>query len=187
MTIIEIPRRARAAARQSGSGLVTRFFEPWLQRPKKLNSRLHPKSLASGSRRDAIALPTLADPGETIPNAPLGSLAGGSLASRFHAWWGISGQRYICTVFQADLAEPDCGLPEFAEMIVLAVGYDNAGERKLLALCHMDDETDPSARRRFVEANWEAGATEWHVHLLTDGNRQRYAAVRDLEARLNAF
>jgi hypothetical protein len=187
MTITELPRRARAAARQSGNGWVTRFFEPGFLRPRKLHSRLHPTSLASHWQYDAISLPRLADPDEAIPNAPLGSLAGGSLASRFHAWWGISGRRYICTVFQADPGAPDCGLPEFAEMIVLAVGYDSKRERKLLALSHMDDETGPSVRRRFVETNREAGATEWHVHLLTDGNHQRHAATRDLEARLNAF
>jgi hypothetical protein len=190
MTITELPRRVRAAARQSGNGWVTRFFEPGYVRPRKLHSRLTPTSLASNWRHDAISLPTLTNPGEAnpeaIPNAPLGSLAGGSLASRFHAWWGVSGQRYVCTVFQADLVEPDCGLPEFAEMIVLAVGYDSTGARKLLALCHMNDATDPSTRSRFVEANFEAGATEWHVHLLTDGHRQVYA-TRDLEARLNGF
>lgn len=189
MTITELPRRVRAAARQSGNGWVTRFFEPGYSRPRKLHSRLTPTSLASNWQYDAISLPTLADPGEAIPevisNAPLGSLAGESLASRFHAWWGVSGRRYICTVFQTDLGAPDCGLPEFAEMIVLAVGHDSTGARKLLALCHMDDETHPSARRRFAEAQWQAGAIEWHVHLLS--HQQRHAVTRDLEARLNAF
>lgn len=136
-----------------------------------------------------MAAPVRADrtpiiPGEAPRNAPLGSLAGGSLASRFHAWWGVSGQRYICTVFAADPAEPDFGLPEFAEMIVLAVAYDSAGERRLLALRHMDADTDLAARRRFIESHWEAGATEWHVHLLSEGGRQRHAAAEDLQARL---
>ncbi len=119
--------------------------------------------------------------GVTGSNAPLDSLAGGSLASRFHAWRGASGRRYIFSVFGADRSAPDAGLPDFAEAIALAVARDDRGSRRCVALCLNEATTDPATRQHFVAAALAAGAVEWHIHLLAEDPQQRRAIAKDIE------
>jgi hypothetical protein len=186
MTIIELPRRARVAARLSGSGLVSRFLQPLLFSQRKIAGRVQStpprgRDAVRAPGRDArIATAWTADP-NTSSNAPLESLAGGSLASRFHAWRGASGRRYICSVFPADPGAPDGGLPDFADAIAIAVTCDRDGNRGCISLLLCDAALDPAEREGFVAAGLAEGAVEWHIHLLTVDAQQRRAAAQDIE------
>jgi hypothetical protein len=182
MTITETPRRARATVRLSGSGLVARFFEPWFFRPRRFSGRMQLSSKPSEKWPEPNAAPVHIKAGHPGSNAPLGSLAGGNLASRFHAWWGASGRRYVCSVFHVESSEVDFGLPDFAEAIVLAVASDADGHRRLLSLGHFEAATEAAARQQFVAAAIAAGATEWHIHLMTVDDEERRAVARDLES-----
>jgi hypothetical protein len=57
-------------------------------------------------------------------NAPLGCLTGGALASRFHAWHGHSGLRYVCSVYPVDQKDASAGLPELGDSVVIGVAFD---------------------------------------------------------------
>lgn len=114
-------------------------------------------------------------------NAPLDCLAGGALASRFHAWRGLSGRRYVCSVFPARRNLSWGGMPEFDDAVVLAVAADAWGARRRIAVFEFH-----SRRGRFcgdpdrVGAALEAGASEWHVHLLAERPWTRRAVIADL-------
>ena len=113
--------------------------------------------------------------------APLAGLAGTDLARRFRHWRGASGRRHLFSVFPIGDPCPGEDAPRFADAVVLAVGRDAAGERRILAM----DDTGPvpdlfyeSVRFRAAVA---AGADEIHVHLLTDTPAGRAALLRDLD------
>lgn len=115
-------------------------------------------------------------------NAPLESLAGSALAARFHAWHGRSGRRYVCSVFPIKLAEPDFGLPDFGEGVVIAAAIKGDGTRALLSIWHYEAGAKPSVRNSFIAQALAAGAAEWHVHLLAAGGVQRRGLVADIRA-----
>jgi len=114
-------------------------------------------------------------------NAPLDCLAGGALASRFHAWRGLSGRRYICSVFPARRNAWLGGLPEFDDAVTIAVKRDAHGElRRIMVFepCWSDGRFrgDPDC----VNEALSAGGCEWHVHLLAKSPEARRTAIADL-------
>lgn len=145
----------------------------------------------AGDRHAPHARPTFQDAERLAPpqdrsaaaNAPLDCLAGGALASRFRAWRGLSGRRYVCSVFPASCEGPLGGLPEFNAAVAIAVAADACGRRSRVSvfeLCWRDGrfEGDPKCIRDALEA----GASEWHVHLLAASPQARRAAINDLKA-----
>lgn len=113
--------------------------------------------------------------------APLGCLAGAPLATRFHSWRGASGRRYICSVFPVrDDAELG-GLPEFDGAVALAVSRDDRGRRRKVAVLDLfwRDGQFGGDVRAAGEA-LDAGACEWHVHLLAEDGEARRAAIVDI-------
>jgi hypothetical protein len=116
-------------------------------------------------------------------NAPLGCLSGGALASRFHAWHGHSGQRYVCSVYPADRKDMAFGLPDLGDAaVVIGVGFDGRGERFRAAIfeaCWRDGRLVRGVEA--LGAALAAGALEWHVHLLAEGGDARRAIIDDLE------
>ncbi|MGA3302953.1 MAG: hypothetical protein ABSC72_06650 [Methylovirgula sp.] len=103
------------------------------------------------------------------------------MASRFHAWHGASGRRYICSVFPVDPDAPDAGLPDFAEAIALAVAADADKGQKCIALFLYDGSTAARARNDFIASALKAGAVAWHIHLAEDP-QQRLAVAKDIES-----
>jgi len=115
-------------------------------------------------------------------NAPLGCLSGGALASRFHAWHGRSGHRYVCSVYPVDRKDGPAGLPDLDGAVVIAVGLDPRRERLRLAIFEARWRDGRLALgREAIDAALAAGASEWHVHLLAASAEARRAAIRDLE------
>ncbi|WP_020175019.1 hypothetical protein [Methyloferula stellata] len=124
--------------------------------------------LSSPQRRPAVIAPLLA-------HAPLASLTGSVLGPRFHAWYGRSRRRTICSVYLVRDDEAK-GLPDFADGIVIAARRDAAGLRALAVFALGDSED----RRAWVEEAISAGAMEWHVHLLAEDDKERRALLQDL-------
>jgi hypothetical protein len=115
-------------------------------------------------------------------NGPLTCLTDNALAKRFHAWSGTSGRRYICSVFPLNAEEPEAGLPDFADAIVIAVGND-AGLRRPLAFFEFSGETVEKSeqQREFVDKALASSVQEWHIHLLATDPAHRQAVKADLE------
>ena len=133
-------------------------------------------------RLGASGLPCLAAPRTSASEAPLAGLAGSALARRFRHWHGASGRRHLFSVFPVGRPLPGEDAPRFEDAVVLAVGRDAAGERRILAM----DETGPLPGLFYDSARFRAavaeGADEIHVHLLTDSAAGRAALLPDLEA-----
>lgn len=204
MTIAEIPRQAVGAGRFWGDELWFTSLQPsplarlW----RELTGRRMPP-VAGQARRDGRftqgdkAEPLASAVTDSLPaqtaerairradrhgNAALEGLAGGALAARFHAWRGSSGQRYVCSVFPVNAAEPDAGLPDFTEAVVIAAACAGDGRRHLVALCQCETGANPYARDSFIIEALAAGASEWHIHLLASEVTQRRAAIADIDA-----
>ncbi len=113
--------------------------------------------------------------------APLAGLAGTDLARRFRHWRGGSGKRHLFSVFPIGTPCPGEDAPRFADAIVMAVGPDATGERRILAM----DETGPLPDLFYDSDRFRAalaeGADEIHVHLLADSAGGRAAVLRDLD------
>ncbi len=112
-----------------------------------------------------------------IAHGALASLAGSALASRFYAWHGRAGHRYICSVFPVLESEDNKGLPDFPEAIVIAAGRNGARLRALAVF----GPSDGVERSMCVDEAISAGAVEWHVHLPAGNDKDWSAVLRDLE------
>jgi hypothetical protein len=115
-------------------------------------------------------------------SAPLDCLAGRALASRFHAWRGSSGSRYVCSVFPVRGDAELGGLPEFDAAVALAVSIGRDGERSRVAvfeLCWRNGRFVGDVN--CVKGALAAGVCEWHIHLLAETGRARRAMINDLE------
>ncbi len=204
MTIAEMPRQAIGAGRFLGGELCFRFLQPsplarlWREvitrriPPATGQTRLDCRLTRQDKAELAASAVTDSLPPRTVEravpradrhcNAALESLAGCALAARFHAWHGSSGQRYVCSVFPVKAAEPDAGLPDFTEAVVIAAACEGDGTRRLVALCQCETGANPYARESFIVEALAAGASEWHVHLLASEVMQRRAAIADIDA-----
>lgn len=178
MTIMEMPGRVRSAARSPGEDVVGRFVEP-LVHHRASNSRSQ-VGFSGQDRPQSRLVPLRVAQRRPERNTPLQSLAGGSLASRFHAWRGGSGRRYVCSVFAVDPGDPEAGLPDYTDVIALAVARDDTDTRQCVSVFLRGATPDLVAQRRFVEAALAAGTVEWHIHLLVADSHQRRAAANDI-------
>ncbi|MFO1150278.1 MAG: hypothetical protein U1E62_18020 [Alsobacter sp.] len=97
---------------------------------------------------------------------PLRAARSCGLATRFHAWTGRSGRRYVVSVHGRR------SLPEFSDAVLLAVSVDEAGGLTLIGVRASDDGLE----------DWPdlARADEVHVHLLARRPEERARVVTDL-------
>lgn len=173
MTIMEMPGQARLF----GECPIVRFTEPFAcdHRAFKGRTRFWAKT-----RRESRLLPLRDGQRRIERNTPLQSLVGGSLASRFHAWRGVSGRRYVCSVFAIDPIDPEAGLPDYTDVVALAVARDESGARRCLSVFMRGATADLVAQKHFVAAALAAGAVEWHIHLLAAGKQERRLIADDI-------
>jgi hypothetical protein len=99
------------------------------------------------------------------------------LGPRFHAWYGRSGRRTICSVYPVLEAQAGRGLPDFTWAIVIAAGREN-GKLYSLAVFAFGENEDKSS---YIEEAVSDGALEWHVHLLAQDSKARFALLQDLK------
>ncbi len=110
---------------------------------------------------------TTAFPGPKRPTAPVGlplqALMACSLQERFYSWAGLSGRRYVCTVFKIG---DESALRDFSGAIIIGVSNSGGHRRPICVLQPSDFRT--SERRHAMEAALKHGANEWHLHFTLD-------------------
>lgn len=107
--------------------------------------------------------------------APL-SLTDVGLVSRFHGWRGISGRRYLTTVYPAAAA------PNFAGAVVILARVEPDGTRVAMFVGRAPDVAAGLASLAAAR-----GATEAHVHLIAETDAERRAVEGDLATAIGAF
>jgi hypothetical protein len=107
---------------------------------------------------------------------PLAALADETLAPRFCAWRGLSGRRYIASVYQARAC------PAYCDAALIAVATDPDGRRRIVALADTGPFPEPVVARLAQTLAPIAGRLEFHLHLLAETPAERRAALDDLAA-----
>lgn len=154
-------------------GVIVDLYPVLPRRMYLARSQLGETGRLQGGRRRSASMTS---------NAPLGCLTGGALASRFHAWHGKSGRRYICSVYPVDPHSPSAGLPELDGAVVIGAAIDVRRERSRLVVFETCwSEGGLSRGSEGLEAALAAGAREWHVHLLATSAASRHAVILDLQ------
>ncbi|WP_363349876.1 hypothetical protein [Methylocystis echinoides] len=118
-------------------------------------------------------LPPRSSNGLTPRGQELDSLAEANvLRGRFFSWRGVSGRRYVCSVFQRGeegfISDLDGG-------VVIGVARGGGSLRPLCVLAARDNGTKPPLARLAREL----GVDEWHVHFCAGD-----ATARDLSGSL---
>jgi hypothetical protein len=106
----------------------------------------------------------------------LGALADTPLASRFCSWRGLSGRRYVFSVYSAS----EC--PAFRDAVLLAAVSDYTGRRRMVSVRATGSFPEPIVKRTELELSAYGGSLEFRVHLLASSPAKREAALLDLAA-----
>ena len=109
-----------------------------------------------------------------IRNSSLAALAGTSISSRFCSWIGLSGRRYIFSVYQA----ADC--PAFRDAILLAVVRDIMGQRRVVSVSETGAFPEPVLAKAQRELSAFGPGVEFHLHLVTNSTGGHAATIADL-------
>jgi hypothetical protein len=107
-------------------------------------------------------------------DSSLAALAGMSISSRFCSWIGLSGRRYIFSVYQA----ADC--PAFRDAVLLAAIRDMTGQRRVVSVWETGAFPEPVVAKAQHELRAFGPGVELHLHLLTTSPAERRATVADL-------
>ncbi|MGJ0506430.1 MAG: hypothetical protein ACR652_04695 [Methylocystis sp.] len=92
------------------------------------------------------------------------------LRGRFFSWRGVSGQRYVCSVFQRG---EEGFVSDVESGVIIGVTRDGVGLRPVCVLAARE------GRQSLRHLARELGVAEWHVHFC-EGNK----AARDLSTSL---
>jgi hypothetical protein len=111
---------------------------------------------------------------DKVRGSALAALAGMPISSRFCSWIGLSGRRYIFSVYPAT----DC--PAFRDAILLATVRDMTGQRRVVSVCETGAFPEPVVARTQRELRAFGPGVEFHLHLLTTSTAERAATVADL-------
>ena len=131
----------------------------------------------SRSRTEPTRPPWIAsfsDQAERPGGSGLGALAGTPLAQRFCSWTGLSGRRYVFSVYPAS----DC--PAFCDAIMLAAVRDDAGRLRVVSVRDTGAFPEPVVARAERELRAFGASLEFHLHLLASSPAERAATVADL-------
>lgn len=95
-------------------------------------------------------------------------------SGRFCAWRGLTGRRYMASIYGFD----DC--PDYENVVALAVRRNPDGRRAILAGVDLGAFPIIALNDAAMRAAREQGANEIHLHLLADTPEARAAAIEDL-------
>lgn len=95
-----------------------------------------------------------------------------ALRSRFFSWRGLSGRRYVCSVFQSG---EDGFVADVENGVIIGVARDGAAARPVCIF----SARQGGPRRSLRELAHELRIVEWHVHFCADAE-----TVRDLAGSL---
>ena len=94
---------------------------------------------------------------------PLASLAASSLDRHYYSWLGISGTRYVCTVFKAG---QEAVIRAFTAACIIGVTQRGGVRQPVCVLdpCDFDDLNGQVEAKVAIAL----GVNEWHVHFSAD-------------------
>jgi hypothetical protein len=104
----------------------------------------------------------------------LGALADTPLASRFCSWPGLSGRRYIFSVY------PWSECPAFCHAVLLAAARDDASRRQALLVFDTGAFPEPALLRAKRDLSAYGARLEFHLHLLASSAAEREFILADL-------
>jgi hypothetical protein len=107
-------------------------------------------------------------------DSSLAALAGTSISSRFCSWIGLSGRRYIFSVYQA----ADC--PAFRDAVLLAAVRDMTGQRRVISVWETGAFPEPVVAKAQHELSAFGPGVEFHLHLVTNSTGGHAATIADL-------
>src|SRR5690606_7853631 len=97
-------------------------------------------------------------------------------AQRFQFWTGVSGERYVHSVFSL------IGCPELPNAVYLLVRHDQLGRRTVLRVGRTAHEAESLNLAEIRHRGAQLGANEVHVHFLAGGDRERRQVELDLRS-----
>jgi hypothetical protein len=109
-----------------------------------------------------------------IRDSSLAALAGTSISSRFCSWIGLSGRRYIFSVYQP----ADC--PAFRDAVLLAAVRDMTGQRRVVSVWETGAFPEPVLAKAQHELSAFGPGVEFHLHLVTNATGGHAATIADL-------
>ena len=130
------------------------------------------RSLTEPPLRPWVA--SFSDQAERAGPSALGALAGTPLAQKFCSWTGLSGRRYVFSVYPAS----DC--PAFCDAVMLAAVRDDAGRLRVVSVRDTGAFPEPVVARAERELRAFGASLEFHLHLLASSPAERAATVVDL-------
>ena len=128
---------------------------------------------ASESRAGAWVAP-ISDRQDQTRGASLAALAGLPLSSRFCSWAGLSGRRYIFSVYPASTC------PAFRDAVLLAAVRDMTGQRRVILVRETGAFPEPVVAKAQRELRAFGPGLEFHLHLLAASPAERAGTVADL-------
>lgn len=99
-------------------------------------------------------------------------------ADAITSWRGASGRRYVVGVHPGVSAE----VADVTEAVLIAVERAVDGTARVIDVAAPSAASSRSSRLRWLARVRIRGATELHVHLLAEDEREREAVRRDLSA-----
>jgi hypothetical protein len=104
----------------------------------------------------------------------LAALEGMPISSRFCSWVGLSGRRYVFSVYPAS----EC--PAFRDAVLLAAIRDMTGQRRVVSVRETGAFPEPVVEKAQRELRAFGPGLEFHLHLLATSPLERAATVADL-------
>src|SRR5271155_2293529 len=104
----------------------------------------------------------------------LAALAGMPFSSRFCSWTGLSGRRYVFSVYPASTC------PAFCDAILLAAVRDGPRRLRIVSVRDTGAFPEPVVARAQREFRAFGPGLEFHLHLLPSSAADRAATIADL-------
>jgi hypothetical protein len=112
--------------------------------------------------------------GDHVGGGALAALAGMPFASRFCSWTGLSGRRYVFSVY------PAATCPAFCHAVLLAAVRDGPRRLRIVSVRDTGAFPEPVVARAQREFCAYGPGLEFHLHLLPSSPADRSATVADL-------
>jgi hypothetical protein len=106
---------------------------------------------------------------------PLAALTGEILGDRFRSWRGVSGRRYVFSVFDPTRC------PAYCDAVAIAVVIEPNGDRRAIALADTGAFPEPVIARLTRLCAAVSERFEFHLHLLATTASERRATLVDLD------
>ena len=114
------------------------------------------------------------DGGPRAGGGALAALAGLSFSSRFWSWTGLSGRRYVFSVY------PASACPAFCHALLLVAVRDSPRRLRIVSLRDTGVFPEPVVARAQREFRAYGPGLEFHLHLLPSSPEDRAATIADL-------